>query len=422
MSQSANGKPKKDETVRILASKILTAKELNQYYQNEKATAVIEGTVLNSDDARSLRILWKTPTGEKEGKHALKSLLGWEKNPKSTATRENGDFEEEELDNGGAPRSGDGQEVILGYFDEDGDVRMEEEEVEPPDPNQKLNPHGLQWEIASEGITIDYRNPGTYDCWRLRLMNEGKEAFGLKGLSRLDCFKIMMPNILETACTNFNTRKLPSMAPITQHELVKFIAILYAMGLQRIRNREHYWSKQTLWPFESPDFKSKFGISFSRFQNIVKYLGWYPVDDDTYDLEDPWYEVRYFVDQFNHKRATTIKPGWVLCIDESTIKWRGLRSFESKKGAPSVTNIIRKPEPVCIEVRDTADAPTGIHMRFDMMEGKEAMKHKKFCSPDLTAGTAQVLRLTEPWHGMGCVVVGDSAFASVQTAVELRKR
>ena len=37
---------------------------------------------------------------------------------------------------------------------------------------------------------------------------------------------------------------------------------------------------------------------------------------------------------------------------------------------------------------------------------------------DTKAGTAVVLRLAKPWHGgSGCVVNGDSAFASVTTAV-----
>lgn len=422
MSNSANGKPKKDEIVRILACKILTAKELNEHYKNEKQTAEIEGTVLNSDDARSLRILWKTPTGEKEGKHALKSLIGWEKAPKSSGNRQIGNLREAELSNGGHPGSDEADEVIFSNLDDDGDVVMEEEIVEPADPNEKLRPHGLLWEIAQHGITIDYRNPATYSRWNPRLMNEGKESFQLKGLSRLDCWRIMMPNILGTACNNFNTRKLPSITPITEHELVKFVGILYAMGLQRIRNREHYWNMKNFWPFESPDFKSKFGISLRRFQNIIKYLGWYPVDDDSYDMEDPWYEVRHFVDQFNHKRATTFMPGWVLCVDESTIKWRGLKDFESKKGCPQVTNIIRKPEAVCIEVRDVACAKSGVIVRLEIMEGKVRMKFKKFSSPNLTAGTAQVLRLTEPWHGMGFLVVGDSAFASVQTAIELLRR
>lgn len=41
---------------------------------------------------------------------------------------------------------------------------------------------------------------------------------------------------------------------------------------------------------------------------------------------------------------------------------------------------------------------------------------------NLNAGTAFVLRAVEPWQGLGKIVVGDSAFGSVQTAVELRKK
>ena len=37
------------------------------------------------------------------------------------------------------------------------------------------------------------------------------------------------------------------------------------------------------------------------------------------------------------------------------------------------------------------------------------------------AGTAQVLRLTKPWHGSGRAISADSAFASVTTALACRK-
>ena len=39
----------------------------------------------------------------------------------------------------------------------------------------------------------------------------------------------------------------------------------------------------------------------------------------------------------------------------------------------------------------------------------------------LPAGTAQTLRLSEPWHGTGRIIVADSAFSSVTTAIELKK-
>ena len=38
------------------------------------------------------------------------------------------------------------------------------------------------------------------------------------------------------------------------------------------------------------------------------------------------------------------------------------------------------------------------------------------------AGTAQVLRLTKPWHGTGRAVYADSAFASVTTAIACRQK
>ena len=49
------------------------------------------------------------------------------------------------------------------------------------------------------------------------------------------------------------------------------------------------------------------------------------------------------------------------------------------------------------------------------------MAAKMFTDICQSKGTAQTLRLTEPWHHSGRTVNGDSAFASVQTAVELKK-
>ena len=56
-------------------------------------------------------------------------------------------------------------------------------------------------------------------------------------------------------------------------------------------------------------------------------------------------------------------------------------------------------------------------LRLEICEGKEA-ESKKWSH--LPAGTAQTLRLSEPWHGTGRIIVADSAFSSVTTAIELK--
>ena len=49
------------------------------------------------------------------------------------------------------------------------------------------------------------------------------------------------------------------------------------------------------------------------------------------------------------------------------------------------------------------------------------MATKKFMQEWKKAGTAHVLRLTEPWHGSGKIFNADSAFASVKMAEACRK-
>lgn len=111
----------------------------------------------------------------------------------------------------------------------------------------------------------------------------------------------------------------------------------------------------------------------------------------------------------------------MICVDESTIKWRVFKLWHLIKGCPQVTNIAGKPELVCIEVKDSSCVMSGIFLRLEIMEVKVAMSTKKYCDSTTLAGSAQILRLTEPWHNMGYAVVADGAFASVPTCVLLHK-
>ena len=58
-------------------------------------------------------------------------------------------------------------------------------------------------------------------------------------------------------------------------------------------------------------------------------------------------------------------------------------------------------------------------LQLDVCEGKEAESRKKWSH--LPSGTAQTLRLTEHWHDSERLVIGDSAFSSVTTAIECYK-
>ena len=118
---------------------------------------------------------------------------------------------------------------------------------------------------------------------------------------------------------------------------------------------------------------------------------------------------------FNKCQEEGYYPSWSICVDESMSAWRGKDGNFCSDGMPHVTKIARKPKGVGTELKDAADSETNIIIRLELQEGAE---HKKSCQ---SKGTAQALRLTEPWHHSGHTVNGDSAFASVQTAVELKR-
>ena len=90
-------------------------------------------------------------------------------------------------------------------------------------------------------------------------------------------------------------------------------------------------------------------------------------------------------------------------------------------GLPRVIKIKRKPKGVGCEAKTIADALSGIMIGIELNEGKQRNARKRWHSIH-GATTSTTLRLTQPWHGSGRIVVGDSWFSSVKTAVQLRKR
>ncbi|KAG8262481.1 hypothetical protein J6590_052126 [Homalodisca vitripennis] len=75
----------------------------------------------------------------------------------------------------------------------------------------------------------------------------------------------------------------------------------------------------------------------------------------------------------------------------------------------------------CNELAHASLNTSRIIIGLEINEGKEEMKNKKW-QKDFGAGTATTLLLTEPWHGTGRIVVGDSWFSSVKTSIQLKER
>ena len=80
--------------------------------------------------------------------------------------------------------------------------------------------------------------------------------------------------------------------------------------------------------------------------------------------------------------------------------------------------IKRKSKGVGREVKTLADVDSGIMVNLEINEGKETM-NKNRRQQESGGGTATTLHLSEPWCGSGCIIRGDSRFASVKNSLEL---
>lgn len=84
-----------------------------------------------------------------------------------------------------------------------------------------------------------------------------------------------------------------------------------------------------------------------------------------------------------------------MCADESMFAWYGRGNYDAENGMPAVMKIKRKPKGIGCEAKTLADADSNIMIRIKLNEGKDLMSRKKW-QAELGAGTATILRLTEP--------------------------
>ena len=163
--------------------------------------------------------------------------------------------------------------------------------------------------------------------------------------------------------------------------------------------------------FQPPAFGTRFGMRIRRFEDILRCLSF-----GDKDCNDPWSPIRPFMDALNNRRQQVINPSHMIVEDELMSSWISRKQDRTADGIPHLTKIIRKPKGVGTEIKCVADGLVGIMLCIEICEAESKKKWSH-----LPAGTAQTLRLSEPWHGTGRIIVADSAFSSVTTAIELKK-
>ena len=106
-------------------------------------------------------------------------------------------------------------------------------------------------------------------------------------------------------------------------------------------------------------------------------------------------------------------------MDGTMIPLQGITMELRKNGLPTKVSIQRKPEGIGLELKTVACGDTNIIVFFELQEGKDRMKTKKYREV-FPHHTALSLRLTENYKGTFRVVYGDAYFASVSTLMALR--
>lgn len=280
--------------------------------------------------------------------------------------------------------------------------------------------HGLTWRSAPAGVTVDKPDRANVVCrlnWGDGLGNDR---------SPYQYFSLLYPRthidqmIKET---NVKFERAGIHQEFTRQEFFVYVGLLFACSL---------YTKFTLKDLFSPNSdlrRSEFlqlpdyskHMKYNRFKNINKHLTFASDVDLTVNQtdRDAFWQIQPLVDAFNNNRKNKVVPGNKLVGDESTSPWRGKDQRYGKRGCPQTIHIIRKPKPVCMEIKNLACCTSGIMMAMEVVAPKKEMAQREYHST-YGSGTSLLLRLAKPWKGSGRLVVADSAFASVKTAVALK--
>eukprot|EP00731_Ephydatia_muelleri_P015330 Em0008g1050a len=295
-----------------------------------------------------------------------------------------------------------------------------EDNLGVPEPAEEvesdlLKPHGTNWEVKPDGVVVDYFQ-GSQSMFKFIWDSENPD--GHKNPYDYFCLMFPMSDVPDwIEKTNSRLSEL-KRRPLSTAEYFRFWGVILAISIGSEKNRRAYWMEESEGEsarlFQPPAFGSRFGMGLRRFEDILRCLCF---GDD--DPTDRWGPIRPLIKALNRRRQEKVIPSYILVEDELMSSWISRKQDRTTDGIPHLTKIIRKPKGVGTEVKCIADGVTGIMLQLEVCEGKEAESRKKWSH--LPSGTAQTLRLTEHWHNSERIVIGDSAFSSVTTAIECYK-
>ena len=279
--------------------------------------------------------------------------------------------------------------------------------------------HGVTWRppVGGAGVTVDV--PLVSHVHARMMWRDGLD----NNRSPFDYFLHMYPSShLEQTIevTNSNLEKAGVQTMLTRQEYFVLLGLVYACSFYPKFSVDDLFSKSA--PARKSEFisipnLSKY-MSLNRFKTLKKHLAFAPESSRSDDVA--FWGIQPLIDAFNDVRSRAFSPGYKLVGDESMSVWKGKDQRHGDTGCPHVTKIIRKPKGVGMEIKNLACCDSTIMVALEIVAPKAEMATREYART-YGSGTSLLLRLSKKWAGSGRIVVADSAFASVKTAVALKE-
>ncbi|KAG7352288.1 transposase IS4 [Nitzschia inconspicua] len=254
--------------------------------------------------------------------------------------------------------------------------------------------HGTEWRESDPDTLLEVNGPVPHRSWSVRTTIAGETIRPgddiQQRLSRLDYFLLMFPPsqlTLMHLLMNEEIQKINTFTPathqaMTKGELLKFFGVIILCTKFEFGNRASLWS---LWSrtaklkyIPAPCFGGT-SMSRTRFDLVFRCL------------------------RFSYPPA--FRP---IGMAHETFRWMLVDDFVDSFNK-------MKPEAGC-EVQNAADGESGVILRLKLVKTELEARE----DDGLTLGTRVAKYLVEQWARTDRIVCGDSFFASVATAKELK--
>ena len=303
--------------------------------------------------------------------------------------------------------------------------------VQPLRPPLEVTINETTW---TESVPIDLLNGGHHHHdWHHKTsmrgvhVCEGSDAGGLLPLRYY--FDAVFPQPHFRNIIRWTNDELANayLKPTNEAEVLKFFGIILLIPRLPQVPRKRLWSTDPLTKYSVLPNLGRTGMTRDRFKHLLQHMrfSFQPKEKMAHvsDEGHAWMLIDGFVDAINEWKSKRVYPGSIVCVDESMIRWYGLGGEYIKIGAPFYVVIDGKPD-AGIEIQTSACAKSGLMLQLKVMRSQTETAKRNFVRhvpTEENAGTTAVKELTQPWHRSNRVAVGDSAFASVATAMEMKK-